>query len=244
MDDKVLYEVNAKPDGSWEICRPLSWRLANFRSERVRKIEKDETPVPLDTGPKVVLHLIPHASLNEAVEIDVKQLYNVVSDLMPLACSGCSHRFNADGFLTETSSREGKHSGYLQVFRNGSFETVSTELFTTQGEQGYLASLLFEREVINVVSRLVRLTGTLGIPGTCSIAVSLLGARGVLMTVDPYRNRFKQGYPIDRDALIVPWAAIGDTDVSAALRTSFDFVWQAAGWPGSQYYDADGNRTQ
>jgi hypothetical protein len=64
------------------------------------------------------------------------------------------------------------------------------------------------------------------------------------MVADSSRHWFNVGHPIDRDVLEAPLIPIEHADAATTLRPSFDFTWQAAGWPGSQYYDNNGQRTR
>jgi hypothetical protein len=246
MDGKVAYEIDVKPGGGWQICRPFSERLNSFRAERVHKIGQRETPVVLEVGPTVVLHMVPHASLNESVEVEIKPLRHRSADLLPMGSGGCSYRYNAAGFLTYASASEGRSSSYLQLFRNGVFETVSSQMFRARDGQQYLLSRFFEEEVISAVARLAKAATTIGIMSPCSVSIGLVGAKDARMGVDASRHWFNAGSTFGSDALLVPWVDIGDADAdfAAELRPSFDFVWQAAGWPESHYYDASGKRTQ
>ena len=244
MEGKILYEINAKSDGGWEICRPLSWRLEDFRRDRLNKIEQGEALVKLEDGPKVVLHLIPQGTLEAAVDLDLKQFANSPTELFPLGSGGFNHRFNALGLLTESSSRkDGYSSAYLQLFRDGIVETVSSGFFTSNNSGISLASLFFEQEVLKAITRYVSIAKKLNISGPHWAAISLLGVKGCLMAIDPSRHWFSTGSPIADDRLLIPYARIENEEISKTMRPIFDFVWQAAGWPGSHNYDAEGNRT-
>lgn len=48
----------------------LGQRLARFRDERLEKITKGDTPIPLVTGPKLVLHTIPISGVQGSNPID------------------------------------------------------------------------------------------------------------------------------------------------------------------------------
>ena len=49
--------------------------------------------------------------------------------------------------------------------------------------------------------------------------------------------------PIDQDVLLAPEVLVQEdgADLGKLVRTAFDTIWQASGWPGSQGYDESGN---
>jgi hypothetical protein len=61
------------------------------------------------------------------------------------------------------------------------------------------------------------------------------------MAVNP--RFFHADQPIDRDNLYLPEVIVDSFEDTAEkiLRTPFDAVWQATGWPRSVNYDEEGN---
>jgi len=53
------------------VSESLPERIRQFRTERIAKIIADETPVPLQSNPKIVLHVLPLASLTSGTHIDL-----------------------------------------------------------------------------------------------------------------------------------------------------------------------------
>jgi hypothetical protein len=240
---RVLYEINPRSPGGWEVVTPLPVLLDELRQHRVGRLRAGEMPVALDPGPQVVVHFIPHGSLRGEETVNLKDFGDAPSDLKPLGSNGWNHRYNSDGFLTESPSSQGKSSGYLQLFRDGMVETVSTRLFVPHENRVYLGGVGFEREVIEAVTRLLAFAGRLEIAAPYEVGIGLLGARGAFMWADRSRHWFGNGYPIDRDVLLVPSVRLqaGD-DPAQALWPAFDHVWQATGWQGSHGYNQDGTR--
>jgi hypothetical protein len=59
--------------------------------------------------------------------------------------------------------------------------------------------------------------------------------------VDP-RARGDLAHPIDRDELIFPEVVADgyEADIPTLIKPTFDALWNAAGWPRSLSYDANG----
>ena len=72
------------------------------------------------------------------------------------------------------------------------------------------------------------------------IMISLLDVKGYSMIVEPVEgNPVPRRDGIDRNDLILPEIQMESTDVdrSTFLKSSFDMIWNAAGWSASQNYD-------
>jgi hypothetical protein len=115
----------------------ISERVREFRAERIGRIAGGELPVPMTSTSLVCVHVVPHAALAGAVDIDLLHASNQVDHLEPLYSTGRSWRFNLDGYLMHSPTASGKNTSYLQVFRNGSLETVSSALIGQRGDFGF-----------------------------------------------------------------------------------------------------------
>lgn len=245
MSDRVLYEINERPGGGWEVVRPLQARIQEFRQDRVAEIAAGNAPAALAPGPVTVVHFITNGSLDGRVPVDLRQWERYHSLLQPLYSSGWNHRYNADGFLTESSKRENRVDAYAQLFRNGVIEAASTGLASEYNGQRLVASQLFEDEIIDATARYVAVAEQLAAVSPHTAMITLIGGKGYSMAVDTSRRWSSGGRPFDRDLLQAPPVITVDAStVVAALRPSFDYFWQAAGWSGSQYYQEDGSRRQ
>ena len=72
--------------------------LEAHREDRISKITSGETPVPLDGGPKMVLHLIPLSSIETPRSVDVSSIELAHEGLVLLGSeSHAGDRFNFDG---------------------------------------------------------------------------------------------------------------------------------------------------
>jgi schlafen family protein len=224
--------------------RARLWRL-----DRLARIEAGETQVPLEDGPRVVLHVIPMAAFDPGFVPELpKEAGN--PNLFPLYSMGCSGRPNFDGFLTFYSPKPNppRYTSYLQVFRNGAIETVDVLMLSGSrmpsglGVARSIPSVALEVRVIEALQRYVRLEREIGVEPPVFVALTLLGAKGYAVYVPPERMTLAP-VPIDRDALVIPAALVEDfgTTPDVMLKPVFDAVWNAAGYPESIHY-RDGRR--
>lgn len=66
------------------------------------------------------------------------------------------------------------------------------------------------------------------------------------MSVGPFGHGVvNYNNPIDRGTLIIQENMVErfEDDVNNVMKPIFDSIWNAAGWPGSLFYDSKGNRT-
>src|SRR6267154_4318559 len=74
-------------------------RLKLFRIERVAKIVSGDTPVPLEAGGKMVVHMLPLAAFTGRYLADLNLLWRDHSSLVRVLRGGGSPLFNVDGLL-------------------------------------------------------------------------------------------------------------------------------------------------
>jgi hypothetical protein len=233
---------------AFALSESLPQRIRNFRDERIAKIVAEETPVPLNPCPKIILHILPIAALDPMTRLDIKILDRRGKDLQPIYKSAQSSRYNFDGFLTYRNyDSHSACEAYLQMFRNGAIETVDASILEEMNGKKEIHSLIFEKDLILALRRLLALEHDLEFEPPIFVMLSLLGVKGYTMWVN--RSNFfdsDSSIPIDRDALFLPDLIIEnyDSDAAKLLRPVFDAVWQAAGWDGSKNYDENGGRVE
>ncbi len=224
-----------------------SERIKRFQLDRIAKIVASETPVPVNDGPQMVLHLIPIGALGSRIPYDLKefQLHQNREMLAPIYSPHYNcFRFNFDGVLTYNHLNQEEHANsYLQLFRNGIIESCSNTLFRPDRNPPAIPPVVFEEEIVNSLGRYLRIQNKLEIEPPFFILLSLLNVAGYNL---PTRNITGMGYDtnqIDRDNLIVPELLVENSSLASEviLKPAFDAIWNAAGLPQSPYYDADGN---
>ncbi len=102
-----------------------------------------------------------------------------------------------------------------------------------------------EESIIEGVTHSVRIlaAGRAALPFFVFISVVGVAGRRLRAAAEPPREH--RDRRIDRDVLVLPEVAIysPDAEIDRELKSSFDALWQSAGWPASPMYGADGART-
>lgn len=148
-----------------------------------------------------------------------------------------------DGLVTFPGARRDQRT-YLQLFRSGAIEAVDAGFIAWAGEDKRIPALALETRLIEATRDYLSLLVSLGITGPVAVALSFLGVRGYKLSM---QNVFEPDEPgvLDRDDLVVPDTLVDDLgcDVATMLKSTFDIVWNAFGWPRSLGYDDHGSWT-
>jgi hypothetical protein len=227
---------------AFALSETLPERIRRFRDERLARILAGETPVPVQDGAKVVLHLLPLSSLDPTSQLDVEQVAAQAMKLAPLYSSGWDKRFNFDGYLTHNTDSASKvcHS-YVQFFRSGAIEAVDSRiLINGDGGKSFPARPV-EDELMTALKEYLPAYKALGVEPPVVVMVSLLGVRGYYISAGQFRDARGD---FDRDVLLLPDLLIEDLSVSVELllKPAFDAMWQASGWRRCFNYDEKGSR--
>jgi hypothetical protein len=224
---------------AFSLSSSIADKIRNFRIERISKILADDVPFSLMPSPKSVLHIIPISALNPAQSYNLSESSNINQKLRPISHGGWNHRYNLDGIATSSPIVNGKYYSYTQLFKNGIVEAVEASMMEPYGMTNYIPSTMFEESLIDALSNYLELLNDLGVNLPAYIFLSVLGVKGFHMAVGGYRNHPQA---IDRDHLLIPESIIDNYDVPSEiiLRNSFDSVWNACGYSGSENYDENG----
>jgi hypothetical protein len=217
-------------------------RIRGFRTDRIIAISNNETPVPMNPGPKLVMHCIPIESFAGQPQYDVVPFLRDYARLPALGGQGFSRRLDLDGVLV--GDGEGTYVGntYTQLYRNGLIEVVTgpTGLVFEMEGQKWIGSELYERNLVNYLPTCFRVFGEIEASGPVVVALTLTNARGLAMSIPrAYINRSSL---IDRDTLVLPETVVEDltTEPVKVLRPMFDLVWNACGFERSRNFDGEG----
>ena len=224
-------------------------RVRSFLQNRLAKIMANETPVPLSTEHRLVLHILPLYPFLNHQRLQLSSNTNLTSDFRPIAASGWDHCYNLDGFITYDRDYENKtlNDGYCLVFFNGVIEAVYSDILRVRGgqkpkkgETAFIASKAYEAVVVDSIKRYFSGYKTLGIEAPAVISMTLLGCKGAYMWTD--FSIGSDSRPIDREIAILPEVQVGnfDEEVPTVMKPIFDAVWNACGYPYSYNYTEDG----
>ncbi len=227
---------------AFALSEQLPERIRRWRDDRIAKIIADETPLPVEPEPKLVLHLIPIASLSNEGWLAAQALQSHHTKLHPIGVGGWDNRINIDGLVTFSAIREdAPKRSYCQVFRSGRVEAVTARIVTIHDDKPIIASIWYEREIIIATRDYLASMASLGVQAPIVATATIIGAKGAYMATD-FRFGGFDNYPIDRNLILLPDVILEEytADVPRALRPIFDAVWNAAGFPRSLNYDENG----
>lgn len=217
-------------------------RLRDFRTERIGRIMSGEAPQRLVDGPVLVVHLIPTQAGLGLVQID-PVLYATQRLLPAIGAAASSARLNMDGALmVRNTTPQGETHGYSQFFRNGFFEATYVLPYREEPDRPFLLSTSYEEYLIRLLAAFRVELRHLEIDEECAVMLSLIRAKEVKLAV---RNHWGFAHDhqtlFDRTTVVLP-DVVANADISPelALKPVFDLVWQAAGFSGSQNYNAAG----
>ncbi|MHC4282739.1 MAG: AlbA family DNA-binding domain-containing protein [Planctomycetota bacterium] len=229
---------------AFALSEALPERIRGFRGDRLAKIAAGETPVTLHDGGKMVLHVVPFSSFDQQKTYDLSmveqpQLSHLHSIGSP---SGFRLRYNFFGLLTYEQARDEPAAfSYVQLFRNGIIESLDTLILQASSEAKRL-SRGYEEEVVRAIGSYINFQKAIGVESPIFVMLSFLKVKGYTIggVQSPYSRRGQ--HPIDMDTLIVPEVMLEsfDCDLKQVMRSPFDTVWNAAGWPRSMNYDENG----
>lgn len=221
----------------------LSRKIKEFRINRIAQILADETPIALEGGPKIILHILPIESFLLGKSFDISIALRNHIDLRTLSAFNVRYRYNFDGVLKYSFISEDISTSYVQLFRSGIIEAVDTYMLSYENEQKAFHIIDIEKELIGILNDYLRFLRSLGVNPPLLIALSILGVRGFAMVAPRFRLGLAR-HPIDRDNLLIPETLVKDyeEEASTVLWPIFDTLWQSAGWQKSPCYDEQGNR--
>jgi hypothetical protein len=225
---------------AFNLSATLAEKVRNLRIERVNRILADDTPVPLMSNAKVVLHVIPFISFNAGQAYDVTLAERNPHKLPTIESYGSGRRYNLDGILAYSIGLEGKFLSYTQLFKNGMIEATDASILQPWGDRRTIPSSLFESRLIESLSTYLTLMKELSVELPAFVFVSLLDVKKYAMAI-PRAVSFLSPV-IDREDLLLPEAIAQSYETEAAdiLHPCFDSLWNACGYPRSLKYDANG----
>lgn len=226
-------------------------RINQFRTDRLIHIKATDTNVSAPNKPAIVLHLIPlsaarsvsfMSSMELAATFEPRTIYDAFRTIPEFHFGGGLRDFVLEGFRADYGvSKDNTPNGYHIAFRNGGVEIVDHSMLRNH----IFPTLIYEERIVVRSLEVLEAQRTLGAPVPTILMLSLLNVNGCTLGINggfpsEIRNR------IERDDLIIPGIELtqhpaGFDDLAKTLKPVFDYVWTAAGWPGSYNYDSAGN---
>lgn len=219
-----------------------------FLQDRINKIVKGETPIPLHEMPRIILQINPFEAVAADKKVDLSKAEKEWYLLKTIAGNPTSYRRNADGLLTICEGRDAlntaiQYTGYAQLFGNGIVEVVDEYLLNRPGMHSVPGRTL-EQKIGLAYLLISRLLKKLDIELPIFIYLTLSGVKNYTIDLqdesavlwpDDMRNKY-----IDRDVVQTSEVAIDSyacEELPILLRPVFNQIWQAAGWHESRNYN-------
>lgn len=223
------------------LTEQLPGKARSFRAQRIAVIESGQTPFVVNDAPKLIMHVVPFASLGSRPPSDVTRDAAAVIKNLKEKPQYWSARYNFDGCLGVLPRQDDAFCFcYTQVFRSGIIEQVDAyHLQSARGDKEL--NRAFELKLFSLLVESLNLLTHLNVPPPYAVFVSLLNADSLSITPSDYADR---GNDIGRHVLLCQEIIVEDPAVqppSQLLRPVVDSIWQACGFEGSKNYDNLGN---
>lgn len=226
---------------SFYLSETLAERIRAFRADRIAVVSSNVSPVPLQEGARLMLHILPLASFASPNMFSVSQYEELWRLMCPCNSGSINYHLNFEGIVVGSGTEENGFRAYSQLFRSGIFEFV--RVYEPRDQQKYIPSADYEQALMSGFKNGLLVLQRLGVSQPMWINLTIVGAKGYRLGVGQ-NTRFNNNEPryFDRDVLAIPDLEIDTFEVNAAsiLKPLFDFVWNAAGYRGSLNYDDNG----
>lgn len=239
---KLPEESSPEKVNTFSFPNNIAERINKFGENRISLINANETPVPLKGNAKIILHLIPLSSVSSDKTYDMSNLPFNPKEIQPFSSMAWNGRYNMDGYLTYSTTANGKAYSYVQLFKNGIFEAVESSLLEPELSLSDLKipHVAFEEYIMKAFDRYISNLKVLNVGMPIFAFLTLVGVKGYSLTNNP--SWIFRGDSIDKDVLSLPEVIIEnfEFEVEKVLKPWFDTVWNACGFPYSLNYDISG----
>jgi hypothetical protein len=218
-------------------------RVRRFRDERIETIISEGVARPLMGDGRLIVHIVPLSAVTTPASIDLKVAYSLHQAFRPIGASGMTPRFNFDGCINERGGEQ--NYGYTQIFRHGALEATKASILRRNKDlpHPHIPGTALERYFFEVFGGYVNGLRDLGIEPPLVVMLTLEGVEGAIYAVQS--NLFDDPMPtLDRPIMRLPECVINEYGPTAsyhsAVRPAFDALWNAIGYAGSKFFDAQG----
>lgn len=225
---------------AFSLSEEFALRVQNFRDERIGRIVADECPVPMETGPKVILHVVPHSSMYAENQYSMDELRDALEPMRSGRFLGNDFQTNLDGILSTIRGRTNIIS-YAQFFRAGQIEAVTSQAIRENNGQKIIQG--YEEAAIAALKEYLKFYKRLGIDPPFVLILTLVGVRGLSITPRTWGEDIADQIPcFDRHVVPIPEVLIDDIslDPEEMIRPLLDMAWQAGGISRCMLYHRSG----
>lgn len=222
----------------------LPEKIREFQSLRLSRILSKDTPIRLGGEPIHLLHVIPLGTFAGNAPFDISGIEKYKTVLRPPGATSWSGRFNIDGYVATTAKDEnGESMSYLQVFRTGVLEIVTSREDFIRNDKKYIPATGYERDTIEDAIQALNFYSDADVQPPFLFMPSIIGLKDAVFLTWDNEYGGDSLYPFNETNLLLPDVTLheSDQDIARVLRPSFDVLWQAGGFSCSRNYDKDGN---
>ena len=222
---------------AFTMSETVTARIRDFRADRLAKVHGRETPVALNEGGCMVVHVLPLSAFTAPPDIDIAACETAPLQMSPMGARGWNRRINLDGLVTFSGTLGNPSRAYAQTLRTGAVEWV--QVLSGNDDGMALFSTAYEQEVMGCLTEYFRFADVFHIEPPYYVFLSFVGVLGCQL-VDPRQFlRPEEPLTLRENMLVLPEVVIQTPDVEPAnvLRPAFDRVWNAFGFVRSLNYD-------
>ncbi|MDR3415278.1 MAG: glyoxalase superfamily protein [Nevskia sp.] len=220
----------------------IAERIRNYRQERLANIHGHNTPVMVQLGCKLVLHVIPFSAFASRKTLDIRASVSGLTAFHPLGRNAHqNYKFTVDGVLNYANLTDDRSHAYCHVQRNGIVEAVS--VFTSEGDgNNRIHSKRFEEHLITSLGIYLPLLMKLDLVPPFYVFIALVGGTHFDFIVPTDDGVGFRGSKAEMEFLAPPEALVSSTDEAAhrVLWPAIDVIWNAFGYPGSRNFTEQG----
>jgi Putative DNA-binding domain len=221
----------------------LAERARSFRLERIARIAAHETPVPLQDGGILILHVAPFAAFDFGHSFSLDHVSANPDNFPPIAGTSRNYGITFDGFLTASTAGglSSPQRAYVQVLRTGIVESVVSSI--SRGKDNNFLILPFIQSWIAKYAHIYASSlQSCGADPPFAVMVSLADVKGKRLVSDYLENTFPEDLPsstLDRDQYhfveaIFEHVPLDMQDAGKQLKATLDHLANAAGLPSAR----------
>ncbi len=210
-------------------------KINEFVIDRVSNVISDNTPIKLNSNPKIIFHAIPIPSFIDTSEFHILPDGRDFDKFRPLSSSGdYGKRINFDGLVTYSGN-----NSYLQIFRNGSLESVDVSIISPQNSttgEKIIPVTLLEDKLIEGITTHLELINKFNADYPIALFLNIIGISGYSFGAS---NRWEiEKVILDRNHLKFEELIVETKNepVVKILKPWFDRLWQAFNYEYSTNY--------
>ena len=233
------------PMGSYEIraaflaSEGMSEKVRTFVQRRCQLIQSEHTDFDLSGRGQAVFHIIPIEAFSRPRNLSMVELQAVENQFVPTVISGgYGRRYCLDGIAATSALSENKILSYSLLFRNGCVEATCP-----CRDDNYFQEARVAGKFAGIAPKYEEILRTLGFTTPFFVSLTILGCKGTVVYVDPWKSVGQDIRPINTDSLALPileWVE-DPVDWLKVLRHFCDLCSNAMGLPSSLSFKNDGS---